>query len=616
VASHFPERAPRSEEEGISGTGYVYVVPDAPELLRAELGAVPGLRLYPLAGSGLSIYAPLNAAWLAHELVTRSGADFRAHVPKPRPAASAKLALPYLREWVPAFLTPYQLEGIAWALAIAPGESGHLWHPTGAGKTLESIIWALARPGLTVAVTKASICTTWAHEVERYCQGVPLLRLEGTRPPASLALPPPPLFLLLSYSVLPAWIGVLERLRPRSVIYDEAHSAGKSGKRWDAILAKEAEPLEPALVEPVEPGFVDPFQFVLPPAPLPTPQPKVKFLLKDNVAAAAMRLSKSSKRRLATTRTPIRDRVRDLWAQLDLVHPWQWGKRRDFEVRYCDGHEGRFAWESKGKSNLTELRRRLAFVTHMIPYSVTTRDLPPKRRQVTYVAVKDQVRPEAIADELRAAARRGPSALLEMRLMEAASRKRRVVAEHVQDALESNQKVVVFTGRRRDAEALERTVRERIRCSPLSKTAVPIFMGHGGHSDKRRDEMREEYMAAPGPACLIGTGDAWGEGLNLQDSDLLILAMLPYTSGQIIQQEGRVAGRRGQTRPVLILYLIAEGSADEHVVQILLSKLPAVEKTGDFEEIEGFGRELGGGLSEEELIAEIARHVLEGDGAG
>jgi len=100
----------------------------------------------------------------------------------------------------------------------------------------------------------------------------------------------------------------------------------------------------------------------------------------------------------------------------------------------------------------------------------------------------------------------------------------------------------------------------------------------------------------------------------LQSTDLLIQAMLPYTPAQIIQREARVA-RLGQTRAVLILYLICEGTVDEHVAAILLHKLPAIEQALDQDEVRGFGRELVG-ASEEELLQSLLEKVVGKEGEG
>ena len=96
-------------------------------------------------------------------------------------------------------------------------------------------------------------------------------------------------------------------------------------------------------------------------------------------------------------------------------------------------------------------------------------------------------------------------------------------------------------------------------------------------------------MSAPGPALLVGTGDAWGESVDLQDTDLAIISMLPWTPDKVIQWEGRFA-RLGQKRPVLVSYIIARTTADEHVADLLLDKLPHVGEIAEdvaAEEIEG-----------------------------
>jgi SNF2 family DNA or RNA helicase len=549
---------------------------------RALLAEIPGAKV---SASGVAV--PENAAWLIEETLTAMGKTFTVGRPAPRPHRDARLALPWLREWVPAFLTPYQREGVMWALN-ASGGSGHLWWPTGAGKTLGSIVWALsAGPGVTVATVKASIRRQWSHEVELYSTAS-VIELEGQKPEEITIVPRLPTFLVISYEILPFWIAEIEKLHPTSVIYDEVHHV-KSWRRHDATVTPGGDGTE------------------------------VTFDLKDNQTAAAYRLSRTAHRRLSTTRTPIKDRPRDLWSQLDLIHPWEFGsfygpreQRAGFAWRYCAATESPFGGiDTRGRSNLQELKRRLQHVVHTIPYSVTHRDLPAKRRLVTYVAVKDQVRAEGFSKEIKEAMKgvssgsEGRARLFEIRVMEAAARKRKIVVQHVTECVGANEKVVVFTGRRRDADQLAETFREKL-------SEVTTWVGHGGHSYDAREEMRVAYMAHPGPCILVGTGEAWGTGLNLQDTDRAIFAMLPYTPGDVVQREGRFA-RLGQKRPVLIHYLICEGTVDEHVAAILLSKFPAVERVTDFEEVAGLGRELIG-ASEEELLNSMLDKVLQPEG--
>jgi ribosomal silencing factor RsfS len=99
----------------------------------------------------------------------------------------------------------------------------------------------------------------------------------------------------------------------------------------------------------------------------------------------------------------------------------------------------------------------------------------------------------------------------------------------------------------------------------------------------------------------------------MQDTDAALFVMLPYTPGQIRQWEGRFC-RLGQKRPVTIYYVIAEGSVDEHVADILIRKLPAVEQVAKDEElaaakdvIAGFDSQQSPDAFADKILAKIAK---------
>ena len=156
--------------------------------------------------------------------------------------------------------------------------------------------------------------------------------------------------------------------------------------------------------------------------------------------------------------------------------------------------------------------------------------------------------------------------------------------------MESEHKVVVFTARRRDADELAEALRK------AKGTGAPahVWCGHGDHSQPDRRKMLAEYIACEGRCVLVGTGEAWGTGIDgLQCTDAAIFALLPFTPGQLDQWEGRFT-RHGQDRPVTILYPIAEGTADEHLASILIDKLPAVEALVGIDSLEGASEALSG----------------------
>jgi SNF2 family DNA or RNA helicase len=288
---------------------------------------------------------------------------------------------------------------------------------------------------------------------------------------------------------------------------------------------------------------------------------------------------------------------------LDLAEPKSWGTFNEWAIRYCDAKPGRFGGlDTTGQSNLEELTVRLAQVTHKIDYRETHRHLPAKRRQSVYIAPEDQCRPSAgFAKQLKAAAKRGGTALLEVRLAQAASSKRRAILEMVNDHISSGHKVVIFSGRRKDVEDIGDRIK-KLDVVKKSKGKIQVWAAHGGNDASERQEIVDKYMKSTNACVLVGTGNSFGESLNMQDTDAAFFVMLPYTPGELRQWEGRFC-RLGQKRPVTIYYVIAEGTVDEHVADILISKLPAVQKIAEDEEL-AEAQDVIAGMDDPEEIAD------------
>lgn len=555
---------------------FQYVLSHTTPEANRELYALPGL-----VTRERSVNAHENSGWLVERVLERHGINFTVRLMKADFDGVDnfdKLVSDYgLREWVPDFMTAYQRD----AVIDLAGKSGHLWHAAGSGKTLTSIVWSLCHPGNTIVTTRAAVRRQFGREIERFTKHRALVIETKADCTPEILEETDALFLVIGWEMLPDCIDtILRHFKPVNWVADEMHKC-KSHKRWGAT---------------------------------PTETGKLTFNPLDNIAHAAMKLSRSTKRRLAATATPIKDRVRDLWAQLDLIHPDAWGPfyredKASFAGRYCAARRGFYGGiETTGSSNLDELWDRVSLVTHHVPHSVTHRHLPPRRRLVTYVPSSDQVRAAGFQKTMKQAAKAGRGALLEAKLMEAAARKRKAVVEILEEAVAGGQKVIVFTGRREDCDELGSIVTEKF------GHETKVLVGHGGTPAAIRDAMQQEYMASSGPTILVGTGDAWGEGVNLQDSDLLLVAMLPYTPGQVVQWEGRVA-RHGQKRPVMIQYLVAEHTVDEHVAGILLDKLPAVERVSKDDSVDGLADQLRGADQEEAILESILSKLAESPAA-
>ena len=480
-------------------------------------------------------------------------------------------------EFLDGYLMDYQKE----ALCFGAGRAGvHFWHPTGAGKTYTAILWSLLNPGPIVVITRAAARFQYAREWEKFTRCRPYImrplssmRKKSERLESYLASP------LERHIVITAWESVqfhiesVLRVHPSTIIWDEAH-LGKSAKRWKTIPLPELPNNEREAAElhaeqeqdaRSKGGFISDKEGM-----------RNAVIPLENTATAVAHLSRLARRSCATTATPVKDRVRDLWAPLDLVEPGAWGSATCWQDRYTDRKPGLYGgYDTRGSSNIEELNARLAMITHHIAYAETHRQLPMKRRQSVYIGAEDQLPPSAgFTKQLADAKKHGPAAVLEVKLAESASAKRKAVLGLIDDQFYSKGKVVVFTGRRKDVEVLGDLAKKT---DAAKTTKAKVWFAHGEMPSEARAEIVLEYMAHPGPCLLVGTGDSFGESLNMQDTDAALFVMLPYTPGQIRQWEGRFS-RLGQKRPVTIYYVIAEGTADEHIADIVIRKLPAVEK--------------------------------------
>ena len=472
------------------------------------------------------------------------------------------LKSPMLQPWVGSFMMNHQQAAVSHALKRP---ASNVWAPPGSGKTLCGLVWLCAAgTRFKLVVTKAMARGTWKEEVRKYTTLQPIL-LTGQG--AERFVPDPGAVYITAWETLIYWGETLSKMKPDSLVFDEIHCA-KNPKRVLPVLQADG---------------------------------TKTWKSRENTSANAAELSRSCSRRLGLTATPIPNRPKDLWAQLDLIEPWQWGTFHTFGVRYCSGFEDTYGWKYDGLSNQGELNRRLSCVKHKTSQKSMAENLPPKRRQVVHLSHEEQNRPSGgFKRDIQKASRMGNhEGLFELYLQEAASRKQKYVIERVVEAVRCGQKVTVFTGRRKDCEVLSEKIQKHFSKTNLT---AKVWWAHGGVTTEKRDEIRAEYMGHGGAGVMIATGDSMGESINLQKTDLALIVMLPWTPRQIRQWEGRFI-RLGGDRPVLISYVIAEGTVDEDVAEVLLDKLPAVGAVAEDEMITEFEQSFS--ASEGDLLARV-----------
>ncbi len=125
-------------------------------------------------------------------------------------------------------------------------------------------------------------------------------------------------------------------------------------------------------------------------------------------------------------------------------------------------------------------------------------------------------------------------------------------------------KLLVFTRYRATQEHLARL---------LGETGEPFVLYHGGLS---RQGKEAAVRAFEGPCRILISTEAGGEGRNLQFAHGLVNYDLPWNPMRIEQRIGRLS-RVGQTREVHVFNLVAAGTIEETLLEVLDEKINMFE---------------------------------------
>jgi SNF2 family DNA or RNA helicase len=107
----------------------------------------------------------------------------------------------------------------------------------------------------------------------------------------------------------------------------------------------------------------------------------------------------------------------------------------------------------------------------------------------------------------------------------------------------------------------------------LRQAGEAVVTYHGG---LRRDEKEAAVRAFAGDARILVSTEAGGEGRNLQFAHGLVNYDLPWNPMRIEQRIGRLS-RVGQTRDVHVFNLVAPGTIEESLLEVLDAKINMFE---------------------------------------
>ncbi len=432
-----------------------------------------------------------------------------------------------------ATLRPYQQRGLAWLAGMCEtGLGGCLADDMGLGKTIQVIALHLhrreAKAGPTLVVCPTSLLGTWEREVRRFAPEIPVRRYHGGgRHLEDLAVDE---IVLVTYGV---------------VLRDSARLAGVG---WGRVVADEAQHAK-------------------------NPLSRTARELRALPAPA----------RIALTGTPVENRLSDLWAILDWTTPGLLGHLEAFTSRvaapverYRDAEAtARFA--ALIRPFLLRRRKTDPGIAPELPGKTETDLLVPlTAEQVTLYEAVVRETMEAIATS-RGIERAGLVFKLLIALKQIcnhpaqylkqpgplAGRSGKLAAfdELTDLILAGGESMLVFTQYTQMATLLQRHLDDR---------GIGSAFLHGGVPVPRREEMVARFQAGEVPVFLLSL-KAGGTGLTLTQATH-VLHYDRWWNPAVEDQATDRAYRIGQNRPVQVHRLIAEGTLEDRIATLLVTK--------------------------------------------
>ncbi|MFF4868995.1 DEAD/DEAH box helicase [Streptomyces sp. NPDC000961] len=439
-----------------------------------------------------------------------------------------------------ATLRDYQLRGLAWLdLMTSLGLGGCLADDMGLGKTVTLIALHLrrARRAPTLVVCPASLLGNWQREVRKFAPDVSVRRFHGVDRDLDGAGGG---FVLTTYGTL------------------RTSAARLAAHEWGMVVADEAQHVK------------NPF----------------------SATAKALR-EIPAPARVALTGTPVENNLSELWALLDWTTPGLLGPLKAFRSRHARAVENHEEIEhDEAVERLARLvrpfllRRRKSdpgIVPELPPKTESDHPVPLTREQASlYEATVRETM--ARIEESEGMARRGlvmklltslkqicnhPAQFLKEQAprgpgtarLAGRSGKLALLDELLDTILAEDGSVLVFT---------QYVSMARLLADHLAARGIPAQLLHGGTPVAERERMVDRFQDGEVPVFLLSLKAA-GTGLNLTRAGHVI-HYDRWWNPAVEEQATDRAYRIGQTQPVQVHRLIAEGTVEDRISEMLRAK--------------------------------------------
>ncbi|CAH2044140.1 unnamed protein product, partial [Iphiclides podalirius] len=428
-------------------------------------------------------------------------------------------------------LMPFQEQGVRFA--IAHGGRCMIADDMGLGKTFQALAVAsyyrLNWPLLIV--TTSSMRETWQSKIHELLPSVPMMNIAtlSSSKDTQLVADRQTEVVIVSYKITSMHTDVLKDKKFGVVIVDESHQLKSSRARCTGALGA---------------------------------------------------VAKRASRVLLLSGTPALSRPAELFTQLALIRPGLFASYTEYGKRYCAGRQTNFGWDMTGQSNLTELQiiLRKKFLIRRTKEQVLT-SLGAKTRESVLLdqsllqfTQEERKGLSQMAETLRGSRSSERHAALLTFFSESARAKIPAVCKYIKQLLrdESTGKFLVFAHHRNVIDAI---------CLTLDEAGTPYVSIVGSTPTHTRAELVERFQLQESCRCAVLSLTAASSGLTLTAARLVLFAELHWNPGVLTQAESR-AHRLGVAGSVCARYLLAKGTADDHMWPLLQDKLNVLNDVG------------------------------------
>lgn len=433
--------------------------------------------------------------------------------------------VPQLPSTLQATLRDYQLEGYQWLSRLAYwGVGACLADDMGLGKTVQTLAILLERApgGPALVVAPVSVVLNWQSEAARFA---PTLRVRVYHQQRSLEN-------LAAFDLVITSYGMLQQ---------DADAFAKP--HWHSVVLDEAQVIKNAATKRSQ---------------------------------AAMKLKADF--RLIASGTPIENHLGELWNLFRFINPGLLGSQEHFATTFSNPIE-------RGDKQVRNYLKRLIqpFILRRTKTQVLS-ELPARTEIVLQVELSDQERHmyEALRQEaLDKLGKMKPEEAKAMQVLAEITKLRRfccnpklviknsdvagsklaVFAEVVDELLDNNHKVLVFS-QFVDHLAIVRAW--------LEEKGISYQYLDGSTSPAERKKRVDAFQAGEGDIFLISL-KAGGTGLNLTAADYVI-HLDPWWNPAVEDQASDRAHRMGQLRPVTIYRLVTQQTIEEQIIALHAQK--------------------------------------------